>query len=172
MPPRARKPTREWRLAGPEYAISTPDHRRGLVSGRRRFAKILGEQLAGAEIPDRYRSKWVISRDFGQLRELWQLAHDFKKKDIYAPIVGHDILLLQEAKAGRPLPKKPGLFLDNETIVNTMMHPKDAYAFPVRDRRGNHLATVIHVGPEASDARIRRLARKLISDPIRGDSPV
>jgi hypothetical protein len=51
-----------------------------------------------------------------------------------------------------------------------MMHPTEAYAFPVSDKRGTHVATVIHVGPKASRQKVQRLVKSLIKDPTGYDA--
>lgn len=147
--------------------MATPEYRARLSKGREKFFKVLDNELKARNktIPESIRSKWVVSEDLGRLNELWEagLAKD-KYTIANAPIVGNDILALQGHSAkGKPL--QPILFRTKEDIVDIMMHPKEVHAFPVSDRRGNHLATVIHVGPDAPPGKVRRLARLLIKDP-------
>jgi len=162
-----RRSQRPWKLAHNKYSLGSREHRAGLVKGRRLFNRILQEELKGknASISDSARSKWVVSEDFGRLRNLWQMLQHPKKKIAYPPVIAQEILAMQDGRGSV-------LFRNQKQLVNVMMHPKDAYAFPVLDKRKRHIATVIHVGANASERKVKRLVRHLIKEPTGKNAPL
>lgn len=153
----------------------------------------LGNQ--GLKLPESARDTWIVSQDMGLLRPLWKAANPPRVRRPKRMLIAHDILTLQEyGELLRPrireLERSPGgltndkleemmkdpklpefpreteLFHTSREVVQGLMGPKDINVFQVRNRKqGKHLATVIHVGPNAPVEKVRRLVRLLLEDP-------
>lgn len=148
-------------MAPARYALLPPREEARLDAGRERFLKVLDEELLrlGEDIPEDARAMWVISRDFGRLVDLWKAS--MRKSE--GPVLAHDILALHGHICAEPR-------IYSRDVVRDLMDPEEAYALPVSDCQGRHLATIIHVGPDAREGDIRRLTRSLIKDPSGRDA--
>ena len=144
-------------------ALTPREYRSRLAQARGRFNRILNEEQRslGKSVPADIKSRWVVGKDIGTLRSMWVRVSNIPTMIPFAK----DIIALQDMRMGRPT-EGPKYFRTERELVNHMMHPREAHALPVFDAKGAHLATVIHIGPEASQAQIRKLARNLILDPI------
>ncbi len=162
-PERSRKSKRNTALA-----LTPRAYRIRLAQARTRFNRVLGEEegRTGVRVPAKVKQKWRVGRDWGTYRTLWQ-----KVKGVPAPLpLAGDIIKLQDRRSGRQT-EKTGYFHTEKRVIDDMMSPREAHALPVFDADGQHLATVIHVGPDATQAQMRRLARELIRDPTGKSGP-
>ncbi len=140
------------------YSLLSKAESAGLDSGKGHFLKLLDSELkaAGVAIPAADRAKWIVSPDLGTLIDLWKSAVD--DSTFEGPALARDILALHGLIPGGPR-------IYTKEIVKDLMDPGEAYAMPVSDREGQHLATIVHVGPKAKESDVRDLARSLIADP-------
>jgi len=148
------------KLAHPRYSLLSPAENARLSAGRSKFSEIFSQEMRrhGIAVPNEAMSKWIVSQDLGRLTGLWE--HCLDAVHGTGPLLAQDILAIHGLH-----PKSSGPSFYSREVVRDLMSKKDAYALPIADYRGNYLATIIHVGPEATEKAIRQLAQSLIRDP-------
>lgn len=149
-------------------ALTPREYRARLAQARGRFNRILKEEQRNLKktVPADVKKRWVVGRDIGTLRGTWMRVRDIPTQIPFA----NDIIALQDRRMGRST-DGPRYFRTEQELASHMMPRGEAHALPVFDAEGKHLATVVHIGPDASQAQIRKLARNLIQDPTGRNVP-
>jgi hypothetical protein len=133
-------------LAPAKYALLSPIESAGLDKGRERFLTALREKKGKVRVSE----NWIISQDLGRLINLWERCLD--ETTGLGPILAHDILALHGL---HPTGAKPRFY--SKEVLKDLMHPKDAYALPIKDYAGKRIATLVHVGPDALEKEVTNL---------------
>lgn len=162
---------RAYRQAGARSAANlafTPrTYRAELATARSRFNRILKEEekKTGVPVPQSVKRRWIVGKDFGTLRGVWKRVQGDSRIDLAG-----DIIALQDMRSGRKT-AAPTYFRTEKQVADEMMAPNEAHALPAFSRDGQHVATIVHVGPKASQTQMRALARALIKDPTARSVP-
>jgi len=146
-------------LAPLKYAFLLPAEMKSLQEGRESFLRLLheGAEKAGQEIPELSR-EWVVCQDMGRLTELWKRC----VSEMKSPDLAHDILSIHGIEHPG-VSREPRLY--SKEVIKDLMSDEEAYAIPLSDTEGEHLATLIHVGEKAILSDVRSLVSSLLRDP-------